>query len=97
VTTESFYRIWTDRQLRQKLVDYTRSKTRKSHDREMQQDLLQEGWIAISLENDDASPEYLFIVARKAMDARYKKEWRYREHIKRYLNPSESRYPGRIP
>jgi hypothetical protein len=74
VTTENFMEIWCDTELRQYLVDISRS---LSKNREMQKDLLQEAWLRISLCDDQKTIRFYKGEGFKAMDACYRKECRY--------------------
>ena len=71
MTTEAFYVFWKDVKLKQSFVDCARHYT---NDVGLQEDCLQEAWLAVSQEKDDASYEWVEQIGRRAVDA-YRKRW----------------------
>lgn len=73
MTGEEFIKVWGDIGLRQYLVDICRAFTRNQT---IQEDLLQEAWLRISLAPQDSTREYYMAEGFKAIDHAYHVEWR---------------------
>ena len=73
MTGEEFMAVWCDCELRQYLVNVAKSFTR---DKFLQEDLLQEAWLRISLQDRDKTCEYYKEQGFKGMNTAYQKEWK---------------------
>jgi len=73
VTGEEFMGVYGDSDLRQYIVDQAKRRSKK---KEVQEDMIQEAWLWISMFPGDCSPSAFNHIVDSAIFCEYKKEWK---------------------